>query len=44
MIPGQLENYKKYGSVFHDGDYYRIASYGENQEYEERISPVSLER
>jgi alpha-galactosidase len=34
MIPGQLENYKKYGSVFHDGDYYRIASYGENQEYD----------
>ncbi len=34
MIPGQLENYKKYGPVFHDGDYYRIASYGENQEYD----------
>ena len=34
MIPGQLENYRKYGPVFHDGDYYRLASYGENQEYD----------
>ena len=34
MIPGQLENYRKYGPVFHDGDYYRLASYGGNQEYD----------
>ena len=34
MIPGQLENYRKYGPVFHDGDYYRLSSYGENQEYD----------
>ena len=34
MIPGQLENYRKYGPVFHGGDYYRLASYGENQEYD----------
>ena len=34
MIPCQLENYRKYGPVFHDGDYYRLASYGENQEYD----------
>lgn len=34
MIPGQLENYRKYGPVFHDGDYYRLASYRENHEYD----------
>ncbi|MDE7221563.1 MAG: alpha-galactosidase [Oscillospiraceae bacterium] len=34
MIPGQLENYRKYGPVFHDGDYYRLASYGGNGEYD----------
>ena len=34
MIPGQLEDYKKYGPVFHDGDYYRLASYLENDEYD----------
>ena len=34
MIPGQLEDYRKYGPVFHDGDYYRLASYGENGEYD----------
>ena len=34
MIPGQLEDYRKYGPVFHDGDYYRLASYSENGEYD----------
>ena len=34
MIPGQMENYRKYGPVFHDGDYYRLASYHENHEYD----------
>ena len=34
MIPGQLENYRTYGPVFHDGDYCRLASYGENHEYD----------
>ena len=32
MIPGQLEDYRKYGPVFHDGDYYRLASYGERHQ------------
>ena len=34
MIPGQLENYRKYGPIFHGGDYYRLASYGDNREYD----------
>lgn len=34
MIPGQLDNYKKYGWVFRTGDYYRLASYSENNEYD----------
>ena len=34
MIPGQLENYRKYGPVFHGGDYCRLASYSENHEYD----------
>ncbi len=34
MIPGQLEDYRKYGPVFHDGDYYRLASCSENGEYD----------
>ena len=38
MIPGQLEDYKKYGPVFHDGDYYRLASYRENGEYDAFLS------
>ena len=38
MIPGQLENYRKYGPVFHGGDYYRLASYGENGEYDALMS------
>ena len=38
MIPGQLENYRKYGPVFHGGDYYRLVSYGENGEYDALMS------
>lgn len=34
LIPGQLEDYRKYGPLFHGGDYYRLASYGENSEYD----------
>ena len=34
QIPGQLENYKTYGNVFRTGDYYRIASFAENGEYD----------
>ena len=34
MIPLQLEAYRKYGPVFRDGDYYRLASYRENRSYD----------
>ena len=34
MIPKQLEEYRKYGPVFHSGDYYRLASYAENHSYD----------
>lgn len=34
MIPGQLENYRKYKELFHRGDYYRLASYSQNGEYD----------
>lgn len=34
MIPDQLEAYRLYSPVFHDGDYYRLASYRENQFYD----------
>lgn len=34
MIPGQLEEYRKYGPVFRTGDYYRLASFSENHEYD----------
>ena len=34
MIPGQLDDYRKYGWVFRTGDYYRLASYSENREYD----------
>ena len=43
MIPGQLENYRKVGPVFHSGDYYRLASYGENGEYD-ALMAVSKDR
>ncbi|MCR5755180.1 MAG: GH36 C-terminal domain-containing protein, partial [Acetatifactor sp.] len=38
MIPGQLDNYKKYGWVFRTGDYYRLASYSQNHEYDAIMS------
>lgn len=34
MIPQQLEDYRKYGPVFRTGDYYRLASFSENHEYD----------
>jgi len=34
MIPSQLEEYRKYGPVFRDGDLYRLASYNENHSYD----------
>lgn len=34
MIPRQLEDYRQYGPVFRTGDYYRLASYSENHEYD----------
>ena len=34
IISRQLEEYRKYGPVFHDGDYYRLASYAENHSYD----------
>ncbi len=33
-IPGQLRAYAAYGDVFRTGDYYRIASFAENGEYD----------
>lgn len=38
QIPQQLENYHRYGPVFRTGDYYRIASYAENGEYDVMMS------
>ena len=34
MIPGQVALYKKFGDLVRNGDYYRIASYRENNEYD----------
>ncbi len=34
MIPGQLADYRKYGPIFHNGDYYRLASFSENHVYD----------
>lgn len=34
MLPAQLENYRKYSWVFRTGDYYRLNSYRENNEYD----------
>ena len=34
MIPGQVALYKKFSSLVRNGDYYRIASYRENNEYD----------
>lgn len=44
MIPGQLENYRKYGPIFHNGDYYRLASYRENHEYDAIMSVTKDKR
>ena len=43
MIPGQLEEYRKYGPVFHNGDYYRLASFAENHSYD-AIMAVSKDK
>ena len=34
MIPGQITLYKKFGDLVRNGDYNRIASYRENNEYD----------
>ena len=34
MIPHQVELYKKYSDLVRNGDYWRIASFSENQEYD----------
>ncbi len=34
MIPGQVKMYHKYNDLVRMGDYYRIASYSENKEYD----------
>lgn len=34
QIPGQLKEYQSYGPLFHNGDYYRLASYPENGWYD----------
>ena len=34
MIPHQVELYKKYSSLVREGDYYRIASFSQNNEYD----------
>ncbi len=34
MIPKQVAMYHKYNDLVREGDYYRIASYGENQSYD----------
>lgn len=34
MIPGQIAMYHKYNDLVREGDYYRIASYNENHEYD----------
>ncbi len=34
MIPAQLRLYHTYGDVFRTGDYYRLASFAENGEYD----------
>lgn len=43
MIPDQLEEYRKYGPVFHNGDYYRLASFAENHAYD-AIMAVSKDK
>lgn len=43
MIPTQLEEYRKFGPVFHDGDYYRLASFRENHSYD-ALMAISKDR
>ena len=38
MIPGQLEEYRRYGDVFRTGDYYRLASFAANDKYDAMMS------
>ena len=44
MIPGQLENYHTWGPVFRTGDYYRIASFAENGEYDVMMAVTKDQR
>lgn len=34
MIPGQVKMYHRYNDLVREGDYYRVASYSENHEYD----------
>ena len=34
LIPQQIQEYREYGPVFHDGDCYRLASYRENHSHD----------
>jgi alpha-galactosidase len=34
LIPGQIEMYKKYNPLVRTGDYFRVASYSENHEWD----------
>lgn len=34
MIPAQVSMYHKYNALVREGDYYRIASYSENHDYD----------
>lgn len=43
LIPKQLEEYRKYGPVFREGDCYRLASYRENHTYD-AIMAVSKDK
>ncbi len=43
MVPRQLDDYGRYGWVFRTGDYYRLASFRENGEYD-ALMAVSKDR
>ena len=43
QIPGQLADYHRYGGVFRTGDYYCLASYAHNGEYDVQMA-VSRDR
>ncbi len=34
LVPGQIAQYKKYAPLIREGDYYRLASYRENHQYD----------